>query len=1159
MDEKKLIKTLHSYFPFGFHLSRRAWQDYEIADIIDKSEISKSVPGIYTVRKLADRYNRRYHQSVHTFVPIHAGQLISLGVIVDILRYVIRLYCHLQNSGVISEGLSQAGVQYGRAIVDRSPPSFINLFPPLEVVGGQMRENQFLKNSNEISSNLEAATAEMILLSLAMANPAFKDFRPLFDDWELQQSSPYQALVNSLEYFFEKQPAFDPLGLPLFECLRAPMQASPSSLDGQLAYIRENWAKFLPQDLLEALLLATDILKEEEMMRGFGPGPNIALSFGKDLYAEYGYVEPACFSRDADWMSNVVIIAKSVHVWLDQLSKRYKRHIRYLSDIPDQELDRLAGWGFTGLWLIGLWERSPASRRIKQIMGNPEAASSAYSLYDYVIAEDLGGEKAYQIFKERAWMRGIRLASDMVPNHMGIYSKWVIEHPDWFIQLDYPPFPAYQFNGEDLSWDPRVCIQIEDGYWDHRDAAVVFKRRDKWTGDVRYIYHGNDGTSTPWNDTAQLNFMLPEVREAVIQMILHVARKFPIIRFDAAMTLAKKHYQRLWFPKPGEGGAIPSRAGFGMSKADFDAAFPKEFWREVVDRIASEVPDTLLLAEAFWLMEGYFVRTLGMHRVYNSAFMNMLKMEDNSKYRMTVKNVLEFSPEVLKRFVNFMNNPDEQTAVMQFGKGDKYFGVAIMMVTMPGLPMFGHGQIEGFAEKYGMEYQKAYWDEPVDEDLVRRHEREVFPLMRRRSLFSGAENFAFYDFNSSDGWVDENVFAYSNRAGDERAIILYNNAYNTTRGWIHTSTSINVATGEESHFVRRTLAEALGLNNSDGYFYIFRDHKTNLQYIRSGKQIAETGLYATLYGYQYHAFLDFHEIFDNDGSWSELTNRLNGAGVANMKEAHEELQLEPIHIPFRQVINADILGRIAADPPATPQNFESLVTGFLESVKSFVGSRNDVESISKDMVKEAEFCVRRKYFWNMEKIKKSRPNIYQQIFENTMPSCLHIIYAWIIVRHLKRFKSSKEKQTDDYLIRSRMDDWLLRKTINSIFVEFLDDDSSAYYDSLLVEILAVHDNLLGFTSTDDFVKAFCKALDDYVVQKYLHVNLYNDVLWLNKEQLERLMGVICIASSVKSRVETAKPYDCLANAQIVLESAAAAEYRFENAIANLKSHSTARK
>ena len=102
---------------------------------------------------------------------------------------------------------------------------------------------------------------------------------------------------------------------------------------------------------------------------------------------------------------------------------------------------------------------------------------------------------------------------------------------------------------------------------------------------------------------------------------------------------------------------------------------------EVVDRINDELPDTLLLAEAFWMMEGYFVRNLGMHRVYNSAFMNMLKREHNSDYRTTIKNTLAFSPEILKRFVNFMNNPDEETAVAQFGRGDKYIGNAILMAT----------------------------------------------------------------------------------------------------------------------------------------------------------------------------------------------------------------------------------------------------------------------------------------------------------------------------------------------------------------------------------------------------------------------------------------------------------------------------------------------
>jgi len=88
-----------------------------------------------------------------------------------------------------------------------------------------------------------------------------------------------------------------------------------------------------------------------------------------------------------------------------------------------------------------------------------------------------------------------------------------------------------------------------------------------------------------------------------------------------------------------------------------------------------------------------------MHRVYNSAFMHMLMKEENEKYRDLITNTLEFNPEILKRYVNFMSNPDEETAVNQFGKGDKYFGICVLMITLPGLPMFAHGQIEGYSEK----------------------------------------------------------------------------------------------------------------------------------------------------------------------------------------------------------------------------------------------------------------------------------------------------------------------------------------------------------------------------------------------------------------------------------------------------------------------------
>src|SRR5688500_11691440 len=588
-------------------------------------------------------------------------------------------------------------------------------------------------------------------------------------------------------------------------------------------------------------------------------------------------------------MPQLVLIAKNYYVWLEQLSRKYGRWIKTLDQIPDEELDLLRDRGFTGLWLIGLWERSRASQRIKQRMGATDAVASAYSLYAYDIAEDLGGWGALENLRSRAWQRGVRLSADMVPNHMCIDSKWVIEHPDWFLSIPHPPYPSYSFKSENLSDDIRVGIYLEDHYYDKTDAAVVFQRRDHFSGDVRYVYHGNDGTSFPWNDTAQLDYLKAEVREAVIQTILHVARNFPIIRFDAAMTLAKKHIQRLWFPEPGAGGAIPSRAEHGMTRAEFDEAIPNEFWREVVDRVAAEVPVTLLLAEAFWLLEGYFVRTLGMHRVYNSAFMHMLRDEDNAKYRMAIKNTLEFDPQILKRYVNFMSNPDEKTSIEQFGNGDKYFGVATVLSTLPGLPMFGHGQVEGFREKYGREVRKPKWDETPDEGLIAGHDWKIFPILHRRSLFADVEQFFLYDLftptpqGGKGGNVDENVFAYSNIRDDERGLVLFHNKFGDTRGWIKTSVAyLDKSTGD---LKQKSLAEGLGLP-FEGYV-IFKDYVTHLEYIRSCEEIWQKGMYVELHAYQHHVFMDWQ--FVDDPNWELIHSNLNGAGVESMAAKWDEM------------------------------------------------------------------------------------------------------------------------------------------------------------------------------------------------------------------------------------------------------------------------------
>jgi hypothetical protein len=511
-------------------------------------------------------------------------------------------------------------------------------------------------------------------------------------------------------------------------------------------------------------------------------------------------------SSDAGWMPELVLLAKNTLVWLDQLSRLHGRLIERLDEIPQESLEEIAWRGFNGLWLVGVWERSPASARIKRDQGQADAAPSAYSIRRYRIALELGGERALERLTERAARCGLRLAADFVPNHTAIDSDWVLRHPDRFLSVAKPPFRPYRFTGTNLSPRVRFRLRIEDGYRNHSDAAVVFERTDLKTGERRYIYHGNDGTATPWNDTAQLDYLNPETREAVIETIVEVARRFPIVRFDAAMTLARQHLHRLWYPAPKHAGAVPSRAEHGMSDAAFAERLPREIWLDVVERLRVEAPGTLLLAEAFWLMEGYFVRELGLHRVYNSAFMHMLRDGRTARLRRLVADTLALDRRMLGRFVNYLSNPDEAPAIAQFGCGDRYFGACRLLAAMPGLPLFAHGQWEGLEEKYGMEFRRARTDDQANREVVERHDRDVAPLLARRARFSGVEDFRLLELVGRDGATVEPVLAFANRGpagrGDaEGVLVALNNASERVSGRLREAETKDRRGRERGHWV----------------------------------------------------------------------------------------------------------------------------------------------------------------------------------------------------------------------------------------------------------------------------------------------------------------------------------------------------------------------
>ncbi len=916
---------------FEFHLSKACRERYRVDQLLFGYSGRVLLVNLAQAQSLAKSINDRRRAEGFRLPQISPAELYALGLLDEILHIVAERYRRKKNPAVFAQAAEHLRKEFGPGQAHLLFLSFTHDFPPLPVHLKQSSPEDYLQGQTQGYPHLSVAAEELLHLWLANQNPALKDFLELFDDTNLARSTQYLPAIKSWERFFRTQPRFGPYGQTLFELLQSPARYAPNSLADQLRYIKENWTEILPPQLLERilqrLLLALDTIKEETKFRGPGPGPSHVLDFRRQASGPEDLAaapEPRQYSSDWDWMPQVVLLAKHTLVWLWQLSRKYGYQISRLDQIPEVELGEIVDRGINALWLIGVWERSSASQKIKRLCGNPEAVSSAYSLYDYTIAASLGGDPAYFALKEKAQSLGLRLAVDMVPNHTGLYSKWVIEHPDWFIGLNHPPFPQYTFNGPDLSDDPSVGLYLEDGYWTKTDAAVVFKRVDRKHGVVHYLYHGNDGTHLPWNDTAQLNFLLPQVREAVIQQILKVAGYAPIIRFDAAMTLAKRHYQRLWFPAPGSGGDIPSRAWHGLSRQEFEAAFPQEFWRQVVDRMAAEAPDTLLLAEAFWLMEGYFVRTLGMHRVYNSAFMNMLRREENANFRQVLKNVLEFDPHILGRFVNFMNNPDEEPASAQFGKDDKYFGVCLMMSTLPGLPMFGHGQMEGLYEKYGMEYSRAYWDETPDQSFLERHLREISPLLKRRHLFSGVANFLLYDVVDEQGHIQDDIFAYSNGHEGERVLVVFNNRYRHNSGWVHRSVPYRQHP-DDAQPTTQHLFQGLALGPGD--WCLFRDQASGLEYIRSTEELKRRGLFLSLPAYRYHVFCDFRVLRDDErGDLARLHQQLGGAGVPSLERARWEIRLE-----FVLEVYARILSPLA-------------FKGFLSLVQSGLGSEAEREA-----------------------------------------------------------------------------------------------------------------------------------------------------------------------------------------------------------------------
>ncbi len=65
----------------------------------------------------------------------------------------------------------------------------------------------------------------------------------------------------------------------------------------------------------------------------------------------------------AKWPNNPVIYEINTWVWLHELSKKYQSDIT-LGNVPTQEWEMIKKMGVDVVWFMGVWERSPESKRI---------------------------------------------------------------------------------------------------------------------------------------------------------------------------------------------------------------------------------------------------------------------------------------------------------------------------------------------------------------------------------------------------------------------------------------------------------------------------------------------------------------------------------------------------------------------------------------------------------------------------------------------------------------------------------------------------------------------------------------------------------------------------------------------------------------------------
>jgi hypothetical protein len=415
---------------------------------------------------------------------------------------------------------------------------------------------------------------------------------------------------------------------------------------------------------------------------------------------------------------------------------------------------------------------------------------------------------------------------------------------------------------------------------------------------------------------------------------------------------------------------------------------------------------------------------------------------------------------------------------------------------LPGLPMFGHGQIEGFEERYGMEYRRAYKNEQADGWLVGRHEREIFPLLAKRHLFSGVESFLLYDFVTPSGAVDEDVFAYSNQKDGERTFVVVHNKWKETRGVVKTSVSFADGNG----IAQRSVADGLSLRDGPKAFTVLRDHISGLEYLQKNESIVRDGLAFDLGAFHYRVFTNIREVTESaEAPWGELAASLGTRGVPSVEDALADLHFKAIHDSFFEAVAPGSASYLAAgyrdevkqDGRAAAAVIEKL--GHLSDGLAYLDKKRGREVAEETLWSEARSRV------VSERLAKALRAVPPAKSKSPALAALGVDPDLLLVAVAFTEAAAEMGGEADVVNAWRLDRVLARAFENA--------GLEAYAARAAAELVA----LAPSDEEESLTAGLARTFTTERGKVYLGVNEHNGVRWFNKERYESLAAALCLA------------------------------------------------